>query len=163
MSINNSYSLHEIVKDVLKETITNPRQWNFDQFIEIDVWKSDKDNKYIQRFIKQMRKKYENKILDPGEWFSYVVTHPKSIFDLSGIMLKQPKADRMEFVDVAKEYSRNIDLSHYFENTINRLCTQFIMYDKKYKPLSTDKIIQISDLDEKYKQIDSYIQNKTKK
>ncbi|CAG8848805.1 1756_t:CDS:1, partial [Racocetra persica] len=37
------------------------------------------------------------------------------------------------------------------------------MYDKRYEPPSTDKIMQISDLDEKYKQIDIYTQNKAKK
>ncbi|CAG8836596.1 18593_t:CDS:1, partial [Racocetra persica] len=37
------------------------------------------------------------------------------------------------------------------------------MYDKRYEPPSTNKIMQISDLDEKYKQIDIYAQNKAKK
>src|SRR5437899_584081 len=69
----------------------------------------------------------------------------------------------MEFVDVAKEECRHIDLSHYFENTIIGLCARFIMYDKKYEPPSTDKIMEIADLDEKYKQIDSYAQEKAKK
>nr|CAG8573489.1 6798_t:CDS:2 [Entrophospora candida] len=69
----------------------------------------------------------------------------------------------MEFVDVAEELNKELDLSHYFENTITALCAQFIMYDKRYEPPSTDKIMQISDLDEKYKQIDIYAQNKAKK
>ena len=37
------------------------------------TWKPNKDNKYIQRFIEQMKKKYENKIPDPDERSSYVV------------------------------------------------------------------------------------------
>ncbi|CAG8668390.1 3877_t:CDS:1, partial [Dentiscutata heterogama] len=51
----------------------------------------------------------------------------------------------------------------YFENTINGLYARFIMYDKKYEPPSTDKIMKITDSDEKYKQIDTYAQNKAKK
>ncbi|RHZ47832.1 hypothetical protein Glove_566g69 [Diversispora epigaea] len=149
MNIDNTHSLHRIVEDVLKEAITNPGQWSFEQFIETDTWKPNVDNKCVQCFIKRMRVKHENKIPDPGERFSYV--------------LKQPKGDRMEFVDVAKELGKSIDLSHYFENTIIGLCARFIMYDKKYEPLLSDKIMQLTDLDEKYKQIDSYAQEKVKK
>jgi DNA polymerase elongation subunit (family B) len=37
IDINNDRSLHEIVEDVLRDAITNPRQWDFEQFIETDV------------------------------------------------------------------------------------------------------------------------------
>lgn len=76
---------------------------------------TDKDNKCVHRFIKRMRGKYENKIPDLGVLFSYVVTQPDMIFDLSGKKLKLGKTDRMEFVDVAKELGKEIDLSFYFE------------------------------------------------
>ena len=36
------------------------------------------------------------------------------------------------------------------------------MYNKKYEPALSDKIMQIEDLDEKYKQIDDYAQKKAK-
>ncbi|RIB01728.1 hypothetical protein C2G38_2229850 [Gigaspora rosea] len=148
MGINNNRTLHEIVKEVLKEAITNPNQWNFDQFIETDAWKPNVDNKRVQRFIGRIREKYESKIPDPGDRFGYLTIR---------------KADQMEFANVAKELNRKLDLSHYFENTINGLCARFIMYDKKYEPPSTDKIMKISDSDEKYKQVDTYAQNKAKK
>ncbi|CAG8735806.1 5415_t:CDS:1, partial [Cetraspora pellucida] len=64
---------------------------------------------------------------------------------------------------VAKELGRSIDLSHYFENTITELCARFIICDKRHEPPSTDKIMQLTDFDEKYKQIDIYAQNKAKK
>ncbi|CAG8734863.1 2458_t:CDS:2, partial [Dentiscutata heterogama] len=88
---------------------------------------------------------------------------PDRIFDLASKKFKLRKSDQMEFVDVAKELGRSIDLSHYFENTITRLCVQFIMCDKRHEPPSTNKIIQLTDFDEKYKQIDIYAQNKAKK
>lgn len=110
-----------------------------------------------------MRKEYKNKIPDPGERFSYVIIQSDQIFDLTGNKLKLRKSDQIEFVDVAKELSRSIDLSLYFENTIIGLCTRFIMYNKKYEPPSTDKIMEIVDSDEKYKQVDTYAQNKVKK
>src|ERR1044071_3321559 len=36
------------------------------------------------------------------------------------------------------------------------------MYNKRYKPALSDKIMQIKDPDEKYKQIDDYTQKKAK-
>jgi len=103
-----------------------------------------------------MRGKHESKILTPGERFSYVVTHPDTTFDLYGRKLTLMKGERMEFVDVAKELGKELDLYHYFEKTIISLCARFIMYDKKYKLALSDKIMQIKNLDEKYKQIDDY-------
>ncbi|CAI2200564.1 9770_t:CDS:2, partial [Funneliformis geosporum] len=73
-----------------------------------------------------------SKIPTPGERFSYVVTHPDTTFDLHGRKLTLTKGERMEFVDVAKELALS------------------------------NKIMQIKDPDEKYKQIDDYAQKKVK-
>ncbi|CAB5183161.1 unnamed protein product [Rhizophagus irregularis] len=162
MDINNVQSLHEIVEDVLRDAIINHEQWNFEQFIETDAWKPDKDNKAVQRFIGRMKGKYDTKILVPGGRFSYVVTHPDTTFDLHGRKLEPTKGEKMEFVDVAKELGKELDLYHYYEKTIIGLCARFIMYDKRHEPTPSDKIMQIKDPDEKYKQIDDHAQKKAK-
>ena len=162
MDINNVQSLHEIVEDVLRDAIINHEQWNFKQFIETDAWKPDKDNKSVQRFIGQMKGKYDTKIPVPGGRFSYVVTHPDTTFDLHGRKLDPTKGEKMEFVDVAKELGKELDLYHYYEKTIIGLCARFIMYDKRHEPTPSDKIMQIKDPDEKYKQIDDHAQKKAK-
>src|ERR1043165_3881155 len=105
---------------------------------------------------------HESKILTPGERFSYVVTHPDTTFDLHGRKLTPTKGERMEFVDVVKELGKKLDLYHYFEKTIIGLCARFIMYDKRYEPALSDKIMQLKDPDEKYKQIDDHAQKKAK-
>ncbi len=48
------------------------------------TWKPNKDNKYIQHFIGRMKKKYENKIPDPDERFSYVVVKRGPLYDENG-------------------------------------------------------------------------------
>ncbi|CAG8537144.1 9311_t:CDS:1, partial [Funneliformis mosseae] len=63
---------------------------------------------------------------------------------------------------MAKELEKELDLYYYFEKTIVRFCAQFIMYDKKYEPVSLSRIMQIEDLNKKYKQFNNYTQNKTK-
>src|SRR6266511_4860 len=101
-----------------------------------------------------MREKYKSRILMPSERFSYVVTNPDMTFDLYGRKLNLIKGDKIEFVNVAKELGKELDLYHYYEKTIISLCARFIIYDKKYKLALSDKIMQIKNLDEKYKQID---------
>ncbi|RIA86634.1 hypothetical protein C1645_740708 [Glomus cerebriforme] len=91
--------------------------------------KPNKDNKAIQRFIERMKGKHKSKILTPGERFSYVVTHPDMTFDLHGRKLMPTKGERMEFVDVAKELGKELDLYHYFEKTIIGLCARFIIWE----------------------------------
>ena len=88
MDINNTRSIHKIVEDTLRKT--SFKQWGFDQFIAMATWKPNKDNKCIQRFIGQMKKKYENKIPDPVEHFSYVVV--KGIL----FMMKMVKSNHVE-------------------------------------------------------------------
>ncbi|CAB5205981.1 unnamed protein product [Rhizophagus irregularis] len=160
--INNEHSLHKIVENVLRDAIINTEQWNFEQFIETDAWKPDVNNISVQRFIGRMRGKYDSKIPIPGERFSYVITHPDTTFDLHGRKLKPTKGEKMEFADVAKELGKELDLYHYFEKIIIGLCARFIMYDKKYEPEPSSRIMRIEDPDEKYKQIDDYAQNKAK-
>ncbi|CAG8687715.1 15606_t:CDS:1, partial [Funneliformis mosseae] len=109
-----------------------------------------------------MRGKYDSKIPVPGKRFSYVVSYPENTFDLHGRKLMSTKDEKMEFADVAKELEKKLDLYHYFKKTIISLRARFIMYNKKYEPEPSSRIMRIEDLDEKYKQIDDYAQNKAK-
>jgi len=129
MDINNTYSIHKIVKDTLKET--SLKQWEFDQFIAMTIWKPNKDNKCIQRFIGRIKEKYENKISDPGERFSYVIVKEGSLYDENGKKQLCRVADYMKFSDIAKELNIEIDISHYLEKTMG-LCTHFINNNKRY-------------------------------
>ncbi|RGB29536.1 hypothetical protein C1646_766510, partial [Rhizophagus diaphanus] len=126
--------------DVLRDAIINPNQWSFEQFIETDAWKPDKDNKA----------------------FSDLWNECKGNMIVGFQKLKLTKGEKMEFADVAKELEKELDLYHYFKKTIIGLCARFIIYHKKYEPQPSSRIMQIEDPDEKYKQIDDYAQNKAK-
>ncbi|RIB01391.1 hypothetical protein C2G38_2296199 [Gigaspora rosea] len=163
MEVKDNQSLHKIVEDVLRDAVTNSKQWEFDQFIQTDTWKPNVQNLTVQWFIERMRKTYKDKIPEPGDRFSYVIPKTNIDFDLSGKKLNLTKGDRIEFVDVAKELKKDIDLSYYLQNKIIGLCARFINYDNRYQPPLSDKIRQLKDSDEKYKQIDKYSQKKAKK
>jgi hypothetical protein len=54
MKVDNSCTLHQIIEDVLRETVKDISQTDFNEIIKTAVWKPDKDNKSVQRFISQM-------------------------------------------------------------------------------------------------------------
>src|SRR6266498_5457734 len=58
MRLDNTRTLRRIVKDVLKETINNISQIDLNGVIKTAVWKPDKNNKSVQRFISRMRDKH---------------------------------------------------------------------------------------------------------
>ena len=51
MRLDNTRTLRRIVKDVLKETINDISQIDLNGVIKTAVWKPDKNNKSVQRFI----------------------------------------------------------------------------------------------------------------
>ena len=109
-----------------------------------------------------MRGKYESKILMPDKHFSYMITHSDIIFDFYSRKLMPMKGEKMEFTDMMKELDKELDLYYYFEKTIISLYVRFIIYKKRYEPTSSNRIMQIKDPDEKYKQIDDYTQKQAK-
>ena len=68
----------------------------------------------------------------------------------------------MEYADIAKEQNMKIDINYYLEIT-TAMCVHFINEDDSYQPFSSDRIIQIKDLDKREKQINIYSQKKAKK
>ena len=51
MRLDNTRTLHRIVEDVLKETINDISQIDLNGVVKTAVWKLDKNNKSVQRFI----------------------------------------------------------------------------------------------------------------
>jgi DNA polymerase elongation subunit (family B) len=51
MRLDNTRTLHRIVEDVLKETINGISQIDLNEVVKTAVWRPDKNNKSVQRFI----------------------------------------------------------------------------------------------------------------
>ncbi|CAB4476463.1 unnamed protein product [Rhizophagus irregularis] len=144
MRLDNTRTLRRIVEDVLKETINDISQIDLNGVVKTVVWKPDKNNKSVQRFISRMRdrhtreeadakrlikkgltpKPYLYEIPEPGERFEYVVVEN----DLS-----QKVGDKMEYPEVARHLGKKIDISYYLKSVVG-LCARFINYDDSYQP-----------------------------
>ena len=68
----------------------------------------------------------------------------------------------MEYLDFAKEHNMKIDINYYLEKTAG-LCARFINGNEKYQLLTSHKIMQIRDSDEREKQMDAYSQREAVK
>ncbi|POG72665.1 hypothetical protein GLOIN_2v1477577 [Rhizophagus irregularis DAOM 181602=DAOM 197198] len=111
MRLDNTRTLRRIVEDVLKETINDISQIDLNGVIKTAVWKPDKNNKSVQRFISRMRDRhtreeadakrlikrgltsepYLYEIPEPGERFEYVVVENDSS-DKVGNKMEYPEA-----------------------------------------------------------------------
>jgi hypothetical protein len=149
--VNNTHTLKQVVEDVLKETVKDISRTDLNEIIKTAVWKPDKDNKSVQRFISRMRNRhireeadakqlikkgqtpepYLYQIPEPGECFEYVVVENNS---------SERVGDKMEYPEVARRLSKKINISYYL-NSVVSFCARFINYDERYHP-STETILE---------------------
>ena len=131
MDLNNTKTLRELVNDKIKEIFT--KKWGLEDFIQTGVWKPEKKNITLNNFVERM--KQENKLIPtPGERFSYVIIkrYPYK-YDYKGRQIPLLKADKMEYLDVVKQYNYDIDLKYYFDNQINGQFARLISYDSEFE------------------------------
>ena len=146
MRLDNTRTLRQIVKDVLKGTINDISQIDLNGVVKTAVWRSDKNNKSVQRFISRMRDRhtreeadakrlikkgltpepYLYQIPEPGERFEYVVVENNS---------SKRVGDKMEYPEVARRLDKKIDINYYLKSVVG-LCARFINYDDRYQPSS---------------------------
>ncbi len=100
------------------------------------------------------------KISDSGKYFSYVVINDGSCYKKDSLKSIR-KDDYMKYLKIAKKFNMKIDISYYLKQTVGMyIC--LINEDDKYQLFSSDKIMQIKDLDKREKEIDDYFQRKAK-
>ncbi|CAI2169011.1 6207_t:CDS:10, partial [Funneliformis geosporum] len=87
--VDNSCTLHQIIKNILRKTVKDISQTNLNEIIKTAVWRSDKDNK-----SDLIPKPYLYQIPEPGERFKYVVVENNSL---------ERVGDKMEYPEVARQ------------------------------------------------------------
>ncbi|GBB88743.1 hypothetical protein RclHR1_15320007 [Rhizophagus clarus] len=141
MDINNTRPIHEIVKDTLREA--QNKEWDFNEFIIMGIWKPKKNNLCNNRFMGHMKERNE-RIPDSGERFSYIVVKGPHLRNEKGRLILYRVGDYMEYVDIAKEQNMEIDINYYLGITVG-MCACFINDDDSYQPPPSHKIMQIKD------------------
>ncbi|GBB96536.1 hypothetical protein RclHR1_27790004 [Rhizophagus clarus] len=155
MDMNNTRSIHKIVKDTLREA--QNKEWDFNKFIIMGTWKPKKKNLCNNRFMKRMRERNE-RIPDPSERFSYVVVKGLPLYNKEGRKKPHRIGDFMEYTDIAKEQNMEIDINYYLGITV-AMCVCFINEDDSFQLPPSDKIMQTDIME---KEIDEYSQKKAK-
>jgi hypothetical protein len=151
MDLENTKSLRELVEDKIKEIFNT--KWNLEDFIQTGVWKPDKQNQTLNKFVERMRE--ENKELPvPRERFSYVIVkkYPYK-YDYKGRQIPLQKSDKMEYLDIVKKYNYEIDLKYYFDNQLTGQFARLITYDSEFEIIIDSNI----DEDKTYSQCQKYV------
>ena len=154
VSLQNTSSVCDIVKGVLREAIENPKQWNFQHFIKSAAWKPNKQNIPVQKFIARMKKRHAEEVIDatrcieageapddyiynipdPGDRFQFVLVKTGAQYDLRGRKKKLANSDRMEFTTVAQALGKDVDVAIYMSKYVVGLCARFINGSAEFQP-----------------------------
>ena len=51
LKVNNIRTLHQIIEDVLRESVNDISRTDLSDLIKTAMWRPDKDNKSVQRFM----------------------------------------------------------------------------------------------------------------
>jgi hypothetical protein len=153
MELNNTKSLRELVEDKIKELFNT--KWNLEDFIQTGLWKPDKQNQTLNKFVERMKE--ENKELPIArERFNYVIVkkYPYK-YDYKGRQIPLQKSDKMEYLDIVKKYNYEIDLKYYFDNQLTGQFARLITYDTEFEILINNEI----DEDKTYNKCQKYVLN----
>jgi len=153
MDLENTKTLRELVEDKIKEIFNT--KWNLEDFIQTGVWKPDKQNQTLNKFVERMKE--ENKELPvERERFSYVIVkkYPYK-YDYKGRQIALQKSDKMEYLDIVKKYNYDIDLKYYFDNQLTGQFARLITYDSEFEITINGDI----DEDKTYNKCQKYVLN----
>ena len=130
MDINNTRLIHKIVEDTLRKA--QNKEWDFNEFIVMGMWKPKKKNLCNNHFMGHMRERNE-RISDSSERFSYIVVKDLPLYNKESRKESHRVGDFMEYVNITKEQNMKIDINYYLGTTV-RMCAHFINEDDKYQP-----------------------------
>ncbi|CAI2188895.1 17631_t:CDS:2, partial [Funneliformis geosporum] len=124
--VDNSHTLHQIIKDILRETVKDISQTDLNEIIKTAIHTCKEAD------AKQLIKKdltpepYLYQIPEPGKRFEYVVVENNS---------SERMGNKMEYPEVARRLGKKINISYYLKSVVN-LCARFINYDELFQPSS---------------------------
>ena len=99
MGLDNTCTLRRIVEDMLKETINGISQIDLNGVVKTAVWKPDKNNKSVQRFISRMRDRYTREEVDAKQRIKKGLTPEPYLYEIP-----EP-GERFEYIFVVENDS----------------------------------------------------------
>ena len=154
MGLTNRTGMKTIIEDALKVQVDTCRQKDVSEYIKSAVWKPDKQNKPVHKFVQRMKAKMaieelvNKKLIEDGkppnerlyripdvyERFNYVVTASDREFDIQGKVLKLTIGDKMEYDTVVRAKNIPIDYAYYLEKQLITPAARFISYYSEFRP-----------------------------
>ncbi|GBB97648.1 hypothetical protein RclHR1_30240002 [Rhizophagus clarus] len=140
--VNNTYTLHQIVEDVLKETVKDISQTDLNEIIKTAVWKPDKNNKSVQRFISRMRDRHTCKEADAKRLIKGGLTPEPYLYEIPEL------GERFEYVVVENDSSNKVRDKMEYPEVVRRLVGWMKttwMKTKRINKMDEDEVSKIRD------------------
>ena len=115
MRLDNTRTLHWIVKDVLKEIINYISQIDLNGVIKTAVWKPDKNNKSVQHFISRMRDRHTCEEADAKRRIKKDLTPESYLYEIPEL------GERFEYVVVENDSSDKVGDKMEYPEVVRRL------------------------------------------
>jgi len=127
---DNLYTLLELSLTKIDDIYQN-RQWNLDDFVQSAVYRPNKNNVSVQKFVARMA---DRGITVPSnERFGYVIVkrYPYS-YDHRGRKSNLSIGDKMEYVQTVNDENLTVDLDHYMKGSVNGQLARLVVYHEMF-------------------------------
>lgn len=144
-------TLRQMVERIMREALGE--EWDFNDFIQSDCWKPNKQNVSVQTFMRRMRTRHRLQLAtnerlrasggvpeplhyiepEPGSRFEYVIVKSGEAFDRNGRRRNPSKGEKMEYVHAVKANGLAIDKGYYLASYVAGTCARFINYEDDFQ------------------------------
>ena len=127
VNINEIRSVRQIVYDTINELYN--REWPYDDFVNTCMYKPNKKNIKVHKFVLRMKEEYDITI-QPLERIQYVIVDKVPFkHTIDGKTTKLAAGDYMELLTIAKEQKLKLNFDMYMSSYIEGQLGRFITYD----------------------------------
>lgn len=114
------------------DDIYNNREWKLADFIQTDVFRPNKNNIKIHRFVNRMLLRGIK--VPSNDRFKYVIVKKYPYrYDDRGRKVNLGIGDKMEFVETAIDEKLEVDLDHYMNGSVNGQLARLVVYHEMFK------------------------------
>ncbi len=162
LDINTTCDMLYLVEKATKRFFTT--EWNINNFAKTAVYRPDKQNISVCKFIARYENENYPQIPEPNVRFKYVVCKKYQwTYDTKGNQTILSIGDKMELLERAISEKIPIDLEYYFNNEVTGQMARFIAFYDKFDTIDYDTISQELTEKERYKKIEENIFSNAKK
>ncbi len=138
-------------------------KWDVSHFIKTAVYRLDKANPCVKKFIDRYKEMEYPSIPEPNVRFKYIMCKRYRTYDTCGLQIVPSVGDCMELVDRVIAKNIPIDLEYYFNREITGQLGRLIAFYEQFDTVDQNALSDILSEKERYTKIEETIFKNAKK